>query len=78
MMLLITYQHLKFHFMISRALIVGASAVYSVALILARSSSLVVTHYTADVQVTSERPGTPWIYFQLNSQLCISGSHAAT
>ena len=34
-------------------------AVYRVSLILARGSSLVVTHRTADVRVTSDRPGNP-------------------
>ena len=34
-------------------------AVYRVALILARDSSLIVTHRTSDVRVTSDRLGTP-------------------
>ena len=34
-------------------------AVYRVALILSRGSSLVFTHRTADVRVTSDIPGTP-------------------
>ena len=34
-------------------------AVYCVALIKSKGSSLVVTHRTADVRVTSDRPGTP-------------------
>ena len=33
--------------------------VYRVALIVARGSSIVVTHRTADVRVTLDRPGTP-------------------
>ena len=36
----------------------GYPAVYRVALIVARGISLVVTHRTADVRVTSDRPGT--------------------
>ena len=49
----------NFTFMISRTRIIGVSAVYRVALILARGSSLVVNNFTADVRVTSDRPGNP-------------------
>ena len=45
------------------------SAVYRVAVILDRGSSLVATHCTADVWVTLDRPGTTEVYSQLNSQL---------
>ena len=41
--------------MISHTLIIGASELYRVALIQPRGSSLVVTHCTADVRVTSDR-----------------------
>ena len=47
----------------------GGTATYRVVLILARGSSIVVTHCKTDVLATSDRPGTPWVYSQLNSQL---------
>ena len=68
MMPIITYEHLKFHFMISRNLIIGAIEVYRVALILARGSSVVVTQCTSDIRVTSYKPGTLYVYPQLNFQ----------
>ena len=55
-----TYQ--SFTFMISRTVIIGASTVYRVYLIQSRGISLVVTHHTADVQLTLDRPVTTLVY----------------
>ena len=44
--------------MVSRTLIIGASAVYRVALIQYSGSALVVTHCKEDVRVKSGRPIT--------------------
>ena len=63
--------------MISRTLLIGASAVYRVALIQYRGSSLVVTQLMADVQVTLDRLVTlGLVEVELSSS--ISGSHDAT
>ena len=52
-------------------------AVYRVALIQPRGSSLVFTHCTVDIQVTSDRPVTlGLIPVELSTN--ISGSHADT
>ena len=63
--------------MISRTLIIGASKVYCVDLIQTRGRSLVVTHRTADVRVTSDTPVTPGLV-PVELSTSISGSHAAT
>ena len=52
-------------------------AVYCVALIKSRGSSLVVTHRTADVRVTSNIQVTIGL-FPAKLSTIISGSHAAT
>ena len=63
--------------MISRTLIIGASAVYRADLIQPGVSPLVVTHCTAEVQVTSDRPVTLGIVpFEIST--IISSSHADT
>ena len=67
----------KCTFMISRTIIIGASSVYRVALIQPRGSSLVVTHHTADVRVTSDRPITLGIV-PVELSTSIYGIHAAT
>ena len=53
------------------------SAVYRVALIQTRGSSLVVTHRTADGQVTLDRTVTLGLV-PVELSTSISGSHAAT
>ena len=63
--------------MIYRTLIIGASAVYRVAFIQPRGISLVVTHHTADVRVTSYIPGTLGLV-PVELPTSISGSHVAT
>ena len=55
----------------------GRSAVYRVALKQCRGSSLVVTHCTADVPLTSDRPFTLGLVL-VELSISISGSHAAT
>ena len=62
--------------MISRTLIIGASAVHRVDLIKSRVSSLVVTHHMAGVRVKSGIPVTiGLVSVEISSS--ISGSHAA-
>ena len=63
--------------MISRTLIIGASAVYRVALKQPRVSYLVVTHFTADVRLMSDRPVTLGLV-PVELSTSISVSHAAT
>ena len=63
--------------MVSGTLIIRASAVYYVALIQPRGSSLVVTHCMVDVQVTLEIPVTLGL-FPVEFSTSISGRHAAT
>ena len=63
--------------MISCTLIIGAIAVYRVALIQPSGISLVVTHCTEDVQVKSDRPVTLGIV-PVELSTSIYGSHAAT
>ena len=63
--------------MIYRTLIIGGSAVYRVAFIQPRGSSLVVTHHTADVRVTSDIPGTLGLV-PVELSTSISVSHANT
>ena len=63
--------------MISRTLIIRASAVYRVALIQYRGSSLVVTQLMADVQVTLDRLVTLGLV-EVEISSSISGSHDAT
>ena len=63
--------------MISHTLIIGASVVYHVTLIQSRGSSLVFTHRTADVRVTSDIPVTLGLV-PVDLSTSISGSHAAT
>ena len=53
------------------------TAVYRVALIQPRGRSLVVTHRTADVQVTSDRPVTLGLV-PVEISTSISGIHVAT
>ena len=67
----------KFTFMISRTLIIRASAVYLVALIQPIVSSLVVTNRKAEVQVTADRPVMLGLV-PVKLSTSISGSHAAT
>ena len=63
--------------MISHTLIIGASAVYHVALKQHIGSSLVVIHHMADVLVTLDIPVTlSLVPFELSTS--ISSSHAAT
>ena len=63
--------------MISLTLIIGASAVYRVTLIQSRGLSIVVTHHTEDVRVTSDRPVTLGLV-PVELSTSVSGSHAAT
>ena len=63
--------------MISKTLIIGASAVYPVALNQPRASSIFVTHRTADVQVMSDIPVTLGLVL-VEISTSIFGSHAAT
>ena len=62
--------------MISRTLIISDCAVYRVALIKPRFSSLSVTHLTADVQLTSNIPFT-LVLVPVELSTSISVSHAA-
>ena len=52
-------------------------AVYRVALIQSRGSSLVVTHCTADIRLNLDRPVTLGL-FPVELSTSISGSHSAT
>ena len=52
------------------------SAVYPVALIQSRGISIVVTHRTEDIRVTSDRPVTLGLV-PVELSTSISGSHAA-
>ena len=63
--------------MISRSLIIGVGAVYRVALIQTRGSSLVFTHCTADVRVTLDIPVLLGLV-PVELSTSISDSHAAT
>ena len=63
--------------MIPRTLIIRGIAVYRVALIQSRGSSLVVTDCTADIQVTSDRPVTLGLV-PVELSTSISDRHAAT
>ena len=63
--------------MVSRTLIIGASAVYRVALMQPRGISLVVSHRTADVQETLDRSVTLGLVL-VELSTSISGSHATT
>ena len=63
--------------MISRTQIIGASAVYCVALKQPRVRSLVVTQCMADVRVMSDIPVTLGLV-PVELSTSISGSHAAT
>ena len=63
--------------MINLNLIIGVIAVYRVALVHPRGSYIVVTHITAGVQVTSDRPVTLGLV-QVKLSSILSGSHAAT
>ena len=55
----------------------GYGTVYRVALIQPRGSSLVVTHRTAGIQVTSDRP-VMLCLVPVELSTSISGSHATT
>ena len=56
---------------------IGASAVYHVALEKPRGSSLVVNHRTADIQLTLDISFTLGLV-RVEVSTCISGSHAGT
>ena len=62
--------------MISLTLIIGSSAVYRVALIQPRGSSLVVTHCTENIRVTLDREVTLGLV-PVELSTSISGTHAA-
>ena len=73
-----TYQHLKnILYYLSRTLIIGASAVYRVALKQPIGSSLVVNNFTAYVRVTSERT-VVLVLVPVELSTSISGRHVAT
>ena len=63
--------------MFSRTVIIGAIAVYRVALIQPSGSSLVGTHRTADVRVMPDRTVT-LVLVPVELSTSISGSHTAT
>ena len=59
MMPLMTYQHLKFHFYDLPHPNHQVECSIPFSFDITRGSSLVVTHRTLDVRVTTDRPGSP-------------------